>query len=250
MERVFIGVLWLLFLCPLRLLGAPLTIYTELFPPDQYLASDGRLTGYVVEVVQEIQARTGNQDPIQVVPWVKAYREIQERPNTVLFSMARIPERVPLFHWVGPVKEARSELYVIAGSKVSRLSLPQAKALRRIGVYRDDARDQHLTRMGFANLDRSIDPEVILKKLLLGRVDAMACAPDIMPDLLKALGRDSSAIRPVCSFLKTPIYIAISKGTSPEVVKAWGQALEGMRQDGSLQRIYRAYYPQGVAPGS
>ncbi len=243
MGRAFIGVICLLF-WPVCLMAAPLAIYTEVFPPDQYLAPDGRLTGYVVEVVREIQVRTGDQGPIQVVPWAKAYREVQEKPNTVLFSMARTPERESLFHWIGPVKEARSELYVIAGSNVSRLSLAQARRLKRIGVYRDDARDQHLTRMGFTNLDRSVDSEVILKKLLLGRVDAMACAPDAMPGLLKRLGRDRNVVRPVCSFLKTSISIVMSKGTEPSVIKAWEQALEGMRRDGSLRRHYLAHYPQ------
>lgn len=244
MGRICTWLVLLLLLSPCSLEGGALTIYTEIFPPDQYVDPQGRLSGYVVEVVREIQARTGNQDPIQVVPWVKGYREVQEKPNTVLFSMARTPERESLFHWVGPVKEAGSVLYVIAGSKVSRLSLAQAKRLRRIGVYRDDARDQYLTGLGFTNLDRSVDPEVILKKLLLGRVDAMACAPDAMPGLLKALGRDANAVRPVCSFLKTPIFIVMSKGTETSVIKAWEQALEGVRRDGSLQRHYLAHYPQ------
>jgi polar amino acid transport system substrate-binding protein len=226
-----------------------LMIYTEVFPPDQYVGHDGKLTGYAVEIVQEIQRRTGNQDPIQLVPWARGYREAQQKPGVVLFSVARLAERDSLFEWIGPIKESVSYFYVKSGSKAAIDSLEQAKSLERIGVYKDDVRDQYLVKAGFTNLDRSVDQEIILKKLLAGRIDAMASVPDSMPDLLSSMGLQQDSVRPVCPFLKVQIYITISKASPQSVVRSWAEAFGAMKADDTFQRIYRKYYPNDPLPG-
>ena len=59
----------------MTLVAQSMTIYTEIFPPDQFIGPDGQLTGFSIELVKEIQKRTNNKDPIQVVPWARGYGE-------------------------------------------------------------------------------------------------------------------------------------------------------------------------------
>ena len=80
-----------------------LTILTEVSPPGQTKAADGKFGGFAVEVVREIQRRVGNTDYIQEVPWARGHITLQNKPNTILFSVARAAERNPLFQWVGPI---------------------------------------------------------------------------------------------------------------------------------------------------
>ena len=65
-----------------------LQIFCEDDKPMQFKAADGSLTGLTVEVVQEIQKRVGNTDPIQMLPWARGLKYLNEEPNTVLFSSA------------------------------------------------------------------------------------------------------------------------------------------------------------------
>lgn len=227
----------------------PLTIYTEIAPPNQFLDGNGVLTGYYVELVREIQKRTGNADPIQVVPWIRGYNEVLAKPNVLLFSVVRSKERDPLFQWVGPAAESAFSFYVRADSKVVIRHLKDAKKLRLIGVYKEDIRDQFLTRSGFTNLDRSIDMETMVKKLMAGRIDALVGAAEGIPQIAESAGYQAGDIKAVFSFMKVQTYLAFSKGTPSNVVRTWQRSLNAMRQDGTFEAIFRKYYRTGPLPG-
>jgi len=78
--------------------GAGLRLLTEEAPPNNYI-KDGKLTGLAVEVVQEIMRRTGDAEPIEMMPWARAYRLAQsgQAGSVGLFLTARTPEREGLF---------------------------------------------------------------------------------------------------------------------------------------------------------
>lgn len=226
-----------------------LTIQTEIFPPYQYLGSDGRLTGFAVELVREIQARTGSKDSIQVVPWVRGYNEALTHPNTVLFTVARIPGRDALFKWVGPISESSIVLYVKHDSRIVIKDLEDARKLGLIGVYKADVRDQFLTQAGFTNLDRSPDQATMIKKLMGGRIEALASTPEAIFEIARAEGYRAEDIRAAYTLDHWPVYIAFSIGTPDSVVRAWSRALESMKAEGSVEKL-RARFGPGVPPPS
>lgn len=237
------GLAVLLMLTSQAAMTQSLKIYTEISPPSQFLAPDGTLTGFTVDQVREIQRRIGNHDPIVVVPWARGYQELQTRPDVVLFAMARNKERNPLFQWVGPIRQASYQFYVRSDAPVTIRSLEDARKLKLIGVYRDDVREQYLTRVGFTNLDRSVDTTIIVKKLMAGRVDAFVSAPDAIDGLMLAAGFQPKDVRPAFTFLKLHGYIAFSKDVPRKTVDAWSHALEAMKQDGTYERIFRNHFP-------
>jgi polar amino acid transport system substrate-binding protein len=227
-----------------------LNIYTEIDPPNQYLDVNGKPTGFMIELVQEIQKRIGNTDRIQFVPWVRAYKELQSTPNTVLFSVARSSERCPRFQWVGPTGEFTFAFFVRTDSKITLNSLDDARKLRSIGVYKDDARDQLLTKAGFTNLDRSIDQITVLKKLMDGRVEAIVgMTEEGMDKLAQSAEIRPEEIKEICAFQKIQSYIAFSKETNSTIVRTWATTLEAMKKDTTFERLYRNYYFNRPLPG-
>lgn len=226
-----------------------LTIYTEISPPDQFLGTDGKLTGFTVELVQEIKKRLNNNDPIEVVPWVRSYNEVESKPNVVLFAMARTVERNALFSWVGPINEDVYWFFVKAESKKAVKNLDDARKLSLIGVYMEDVRDQYLTRAGFTNLDRSVDETIMVKKLMAGRIDALASTIEGFGEIAKTAGFRPEDFRKTVAFLKVQTYIAVSKGTPEATVKSWNATLEGMKKDGFYAQVYKKYYPNMPLPG-
>jgi polar amino acid transport system substrate-binding protein len=226
-----------------------LTIYTEINSPVQFVGPDGKPTGLAVEVVQEIQRRTGNTDPITVVPWARGYLELQSRPNIALFSTARTAERNALFKWVGPLVETVFCFYVKSDSKITLKNLEDAKKLGSIGVYRNDARDIFLTKEGFTNLERTVENVANAKKLMTGRIDAFAAASLSVEDLMTSAGYRAQDIREALPFRNSQYFIAFSKETPDETVRRWNNALDAMKKDKSFERIYRKYYPHQALPG-
>lgn len=227
-------------------LGAQsLSIYAEVYPPYQMWSADGRPSGYAVEVVREIQVRVGNHDAIQLVPWLRGYLDAKVQAETLLFTVARTPEREALFTWVGPIAESEIALFGRANDRLSLHSLDDARKLGSIGVPKEDVRDQILTKAGFTNLDRSPDKLVVVRKLMDGRIDAMAGATESIAGQVQAAGYNPRQIRRLLVISKVGGYLAFSKGTSEAVVNAWRNALQAMTRDGTLQRLHQAYFPSG-----
>lgn len=226
-----------------------LNILCENDPPSEILNPDGSLGGFAVDLVREIQKRVQNRDPIQMVPWSRGYRLIQENPNTMLFSMTRTSERDGLFQWIGPILETTYGFYVRKDSRIAIDSLEDAKTLTRIGVYLKDVRDLYLTGAGFTNLERATDNQALVKMLMADRLDAFAGSPLGIGETLKAAGFNPGDVRLAFVFLRTQSYVATSLEMPPGVVNAWNSALRGMKVDGTLKAILSRYYPTASLPG-
>ena len=218
-------------------------------PPFQIVEPDGPLTGMTVEVVRELQERVGNQDEIQVVPWARGYEEVLNTPNTMLFSMARTQERDALFYWVGPVAETTFGFYARADADLTITSLEDAKQVQAIGVYQNDVRDVFLTEAGFTNLDRSHAPVQNFRKLMEGRVELLAESDNAIADNAAANGYAPEDVKLLYVFMRSQLYIAISRQTDPAVARLWQEAFTGMQADGSLAAIYARYFPARPLPG-
>ncbi|MBC3872567.1 substrate-binding periplasmic protein [Undibacterium flavidum] len=218
-----------------------LSIYCEEDRPLQFYDSEGKLTGMTVEIVQEIQKRTGNTDPIQVVPWARGLDKIDHNPNTLLFSMARTPERENSYQWIGPIMANIYGLYAKADSTLQVHNIEQAKNISLIGVYRDDIRDQTLTRLGFTNLDRASSNISSFKKLMMGRIAVYTDSQLGVESLAVASGFKPSDVKLIFELFKSELYIAASKATSPALVEKWNHALEDMKRDKTFARIQQKY---------
>ena len=232
-----------------NLFAQNLSIYCEDVKPAQFIGVDGKLAGFAVEIVQEIQKRVGNKDSIQMVPWARGIEKLKHESNSLLFSMARTAERDPQYQWIGPISETTYGLYVKANSQIKINNLDDAKHAGVIGIYRGDVRDQILTQLGFTNLDRANSNIFSFRKLMLGRVAMYADAPIAVKSLVESEGYKLTDVRLVYTFFRTQLYIAASKGTDPMIVTQWNNALEQMKKEGVFLKIYREKYPDIEPPG-
>lgn len=220
-----------------------LSLYCEEDRPLQFYDSDGKLTGLTIEIVQEIQKRVGNNDPIQVVPWSRGLDKINNDANTLLFSMARTPERESLYQWIGPIMSNVYGLYAKADSSLKVNNLDDAKKIPSIGVYRGDIRDQTLTRLGFRNLDRASSNISSFKKLMMGRISVYTDSKLGVESLARASGYAISDVKFIFELFKSELYIAASRNTDPAVIKKWNAALENMKKDKTFLKIQQKYLP-------
>jgi polar amino acid transport system substrate-binding protein len=83
----------------------------------------------------------GEEYEIRLMPWARAYKQIINKPNKILFSMTRTPQREYLFKWVGPIANNSFVFYARSDSKITINSLEDAKDEKyKVGTYLDGAK--------------------------------------------------------------------------------------------------------------
>ena len=218
-----------------------LNIYSE--DNAQTKTVDGKFAGLDFDILSELQKRVGNTDRIELVPLTRGIKYLDTQANTILFSLARTKERNNRYQWIGPISESSYGFYAKADSTITINNLDDAKKVASIGVYRNDIRDQFLTKEGFTNLDRADNNISNFKKLMAGRTAVIASSAFGIKDETKRTGYSMQDVKLLYVFFKSPVYIAASKDTNPKVVSSWNSALESMKKDGTLKAIFKKYFP-------
>ncbi|MGE5319330.1 MAG: substrate-binding periplasmic protein [Hyphomicrobiaceae bacterium] len=225
-----------------------LRILTEDNPPLNF-TKDGEITGLATEVVRELVKRTGTAGSIQMVAWPEGYQALSERPNVALFSTVMTAERKGRFQWVGPLAVVDTNLYALKRSGIQISNLDQARKAGRIATVRKYYSEQVLREEGFSNTESFPDREAGLRKLLDGKVQLVVSSNTEMPAALKRIGASMDDVTNAFTLSTDLVYIAFSKGTSPERVARWQNALDAMKRDGSFAKIYAKWLPTEVPPG-
>jgi len=221
---------------------AALTLLTEENPPFNY-TEKGKLVGSAADVVRELATRAGVPVKLEVLPWDAAYVRAQGEKDICLFATARLENRERLFVWIGPVA---TNLWAVYGKGDFALPIRSVKdlSLYRIGTVNRDGKADFLRENGVNDLRAARDDAQNPERLFLPRDN-----PDHIDLWITNLysGRDAARaakvtdVKLVFIVSEQPLFLACSPQTDGKVVKALGDALEGMKADGSVQRITAAY---------
>ena len=217
-------------------------LMTEEYPPITFM-KEGKPSGFVTEMVQEIASRLHIPDNIRLTSWKNAYNMALLHPNVILFSAERTPEREELFHWVGPVGKNNTIFYAKKGSGIVIKTLDDAKQVEAIATTTDWFNEQYLKDEGFMNLVSSADPAENVRKLMDGEVDLCIFTDLTIPEIVKNAGYSMDDLEPVYTVIQTYFYIALSKDTRQEVQEDWQSALDALKEDGTFEEIYQRYLP-------
>ena len=215
---------------------------TEEYPPVTFM-KNGKVSGFVTDMVREISARQGIPDNVRLTRWDEAYKLALNNPNVVLFSAERTAKREKLFQWVGPVGKNSSILYARKGSGIRMNSLEDARKVAAIGTTANWFNEQDLKDRGFTNLVSSPLPTDNVRKLMQGEVQLAVFTDITVADIVKNAGYTMDDLEPVATLSNTYFYIALSLGTPLEVVEKWQSSLDSLKSDGTFEKIYRSYIP-------
>jgi len=220
---------------------ADIQVYTEEFPPYSYMGPDGKITGSSTEVVREILDRRGQEAEIDLVSWAEGYQRTLETPDTALYSTARTAEREPLFLWVGPIGSYDFVFYARNGSEISIGSLEAARKAGTIGVVKDDARHQFLQENNVSNVALYPDDESCVRALMDGDIALWLGSSDNAAGNIENAGYAQEDIEALYQVKTVETFIAFNNQTSQELVAAWQETLDGMKNDGSYDAIMARY---------
>jgi polar amino acid transport system substrate-binding protein len=161
---------------------------------------------------------------LQVLPWPRAYKRLENEPGTVLFAMTRTAQREKLIKWVGPISTARNVLVARKDRQIRLSNLGEAAAWR-IGVIQDDAFEQLLWSAGIPaeRLGQALDLNANLLKLQSGHIDLFAYDENVCRWQMRSLGMNPAKYETVW------------------VVQAFQRALDELKETGAYHRIMDAY---------
>lgn len=219
-----------------------LKLLTEENPPLNY-TENKKVTGMGTEVLLEMGKRAKVPMEIEVMTWGKAYELAQDAKETCLYSTARLPNRENVFKWIGPVAVNKWGLYALEGFKPEIKSLKDARPYRIAGVARD-AKTEFLKQEGLTNIIEEKDDKLNPAKLTLNRKEAQKAdlwVTSVATASKVAAAAKAPAIKLVHVVRAADSYLACSTRTNAATLRALAEALDGMKKDGSFDKIIKRY---------
>lgn len=219
---------------------------TEQYPPFNYRdPEDGKIKGIAADILVEIFKKLGvdkGQQDLRLVPWARGYRAALEDSGSALFSTTYTKERLKLFKFVGPIVPTRVSLIAKKSRDLKVESVSDMEALR-IGVIRDDVGDQLLRALGVKESavvsKASIDN--LVKMLYRDRLDAIAYAEDIVRHQSRLANLDPAECESIYLLKESHMGYAFHLSTDPAILKTLQDALDTLREDGTVTRIQESY---------
>ncbi|UTA47192.1 transporter substrate-binding domain-containing protein [Simiduia sp. 21SJ11W-1] len=205
---------------------------TENYPPFNY-EEQGVLKGEAVELLIAATALAGSPitaRDILMQPWARAFHNVLEGPNRVLFSTTRTPERENLFKWAGPIG---SNHIVLVGKKSRNITLNDLADLNkyRVGAVRDDVGELFLRDLQLEKtiITLGVQPESIAKMLQSNRVDLWIYGESSAFNVLKRTGATPSDYTVVKVLKSLELYYAFSRDVDDRLVQELQAAIETIK---------------------
>lgn len=227
--------------------AAQLRLLTEDAPPMSFMR-DGEPSGFSIEVVRALLARTGDRGQIEMVPWTRALHLAQQDEDIALFSTVRTPEREGKFHWVGPIVVGTTSFYSLKSRHLVIDTLQQAAASGPLALPKQWYTYETLSAKGFTNLYGVPSSKHMMTMLKHGRVNLIATEDLTLAGELAAVDLKPQDVSAHVPFMRSAYYIAFSPQTSVVRVVRWQRALRQMHEDGSLEAILRRWLPHASMP--
>lgn len=225
-----------------------MNVLTEQYYPLNYTESgidDDPIIGFSTALVKALLAESGYDYQLQIVPWARAMRAIDTAENVIVYSMMRSPDREDKYHWIGEIWPGSIYLY---GLKKNFTPIPQSideiKHLT-VGISKGSVAGNYLQRNGFTQL-QSVKSTNYLKLLRRGRIDLFPFVDFSMILIAEREGFDQDEFIAVheMSEISTPLAIAASKRTKPEIISRLKTAYISLIKSGTYDEIMMPFKRQ------
>jgi len=245
MRRLCPLLILLLLLGPAAAEAGGVRVLTEFNPPFNFDTREGP-SGIATDLFLRMADRAGievERKDIRVWPWARGYKEMLEKPDVILYAMARTSGREDLFQWIGPIMPVNSSLFAMKSHKIVIRDPVESAGLYRYGTMRASASEQMMTEMGVpaGRMDSVHDRKLNIRKLVQGHIDVLASNETATWYTIRQMGLDPNRFEVVYRIMCNDLYYAASPDMDPAVVQRLQSALDSLRADGSVARIIENY---------
>jgi len=209
---------------------APLRVVTtSSFPPYVYMGADGRPEGYLIDLWQLWEQKTGTAVDLRPMPWSQAQRTLIDGEADVIDLIYRTPVREQLYEFSAPYATLPVGIYVDSSIR----GIHDANTMKgfAIGVQRGDACVDELTRLGVQRLTAYPDYAAILNAAKAGDIK-MFCMDDEPANYYLYLQRDSLKFYKAFTLYEGRPHWAVARGQGA----LYKQVSEGMERISAEER--------------
>lgn len=216
--------------------------YTEEWPPYNYMVGN-ELKGISTDILHAACDLTKIKCTIQMVPWLRAYKNVVETPDTLIYTIARTPQREKEFIWIGPILPRTTWVYGKAGLETSIHNLKDL-ASTRIGVIRGEASIDELLAAGVPQssilvLNSNTD---VMRMMKLGKVNVVVNTEIGMALNLYDIGIPTDAVSKLFKLSEGgSLYFAMNLQSDPALINQLQNGIEKLRHEGKIEAIVRSY---------
>jgi len=221
-----------------------LVFVTSDWPPYMFMENN-EITGIHVEIVREACKRLGFEVDIQLVPWARAMKYVEEgHQATAIFSLKKNTERTEFLYFPAePIDIEKNVLIALKQSALSANSLDDLKD-KTIGVVREYTYDPKFDKHETLKKEEATDDVQMMKKLDKKRTDLATGEEGALKYIGKQLNLQETETVYVLS--ESPTYVAFSKqalGVEGETfAQNFGQMLRQLKEEGFIQKIKDKYF--------
>ncbi|MDP4529902.1 transporter substrate-binding domain-containing protein [Alkalimonas delamerensis] len=227
--------------------STPLRILTEHSFPASYLNDQGEVDGATTQLIRLLAAELDEAIHIELLPWARAFHTATSQPRTALYETALSDERLPLFHWVGPLKVYRLWVYGRQDHMTADSNADTLSQLHTACEYRDSIYLQHLLQLGFIpeqQLVLTVRKAQCRDMFLQQRVDLIIWNEFFAEPLKQELAAQGTELVKITPIDDVALYLAFSLDHSESYIKRWQQALEQSYRDGRMRDLYQHVFPE------
>ena len=217
-------------------------VVTEDAPPLQIYENGGLTGGMAVELVQAIFKQAKLTSDIQVYPWPRAYQIALTQKDSLIFSIAKSPERKDDFIWIGKLYSLQPNITKLKSATDIKITSPQNINNYEIAVSRGDYGESYLKSIGLregGNLHLTIKHSNLWKLLYSNRVDAIFTNQVTAKSEIMEAGLDvnKAVIEYKIEGLASDIYLAANKHTDIVIITQLQVAFQEIKNNGIYQKI-------------
>lgn len=229
----------LLFSCPA--FSAKINIVTEHLAPFQ-IVDNGIVSGLSTEIIEATLNATAIEYNIEAHPWSHSYNRALHVKNTCIYSLAYIPNRKPLFQWVGHITNSTISLYALSKSNITIENLAQAKNYKT-AVIKDDVTHHFLISKGFVENENlyvmnNYDSLLQLLEIPSRQIDLVVLNDDLLNNRIKN-STDAAKYKNVFVLqeLTLDFYFACSLTTEKSIIKTLATTMKTLEKRGNFSAI-------------
>jgi len=225
------------------------SIYTESFPPYNYLEND-KIVGINTEIVSMMCANTNLHCNIKLLPWNRAVALSKKTPNSAIYSMSRNLNREKQYKWVGPLVASNNYFFRLKSRTDINISEVSQATNYSIAAPRNDIYEKVLKERGFKNILSLSSKYQDVKLFLTGKIDLLVASPLTLPHQLAKHGVSIDMVTKLIPLNVPELqgnYLALHPNTSENVIRKLQNSLNLLRNSGKILELTEQYKTKHIA---
>lgn len=225
----------------------PLLVVTEDLWPFNYIENN-EVKGSATVLVKRILKQADMDYTLALLPWARSYQMALTKPNVLIYTINKTPERDEKFYWVTeiPVK-VESNFYALSNSPLIERQ-PQSLKELRIAALIDSVNDAFLSRNKFKNISRVSKISQSVGMLKRQRVDLIISSENAILHALINNNMQRSDIIKIGSAFNSKPAIALSLTTPQRTVNKLRKAALELEEKEGLCQIMEITPAECVTP--